>query len=112
MLSTAMNTTVSRDAEGRKMYPGRFWSWPEERVFDLDNYDDRMEYGICLWTETQENTPTLRQLAYVMHLLNTRVGADPELVQWGSKKGVGKAINEMLKLPIRKGGWARPGREV
>ncbi len=97
--------TVPRDEEGRKMYPGRFWSWPE----DIQNDE---EYLIALWTETNTNTPTMRQISFALRLLNERVGADPEKVDWATRKGIGRAIDQMLRLPVRKGGWARPGREV
>lgn len=83
------------------MYPGRFWEWPEGIPGDLGTHKGRMEYGLAIWTETNTNMPTARQIKYALFLLGSRKGADPDMLDWSSKKFLGRAINEMLKLAIR-----------
>ncbi len=96
--------TVRRDAEGRKMYPGRFWEWPyPDGPIVLATEDEAMEYSIAVWTETQENGPTIKQLKYVLYLLDSREGADPDLIDWTSKRKLAQGINWLTRQPIKAG---------
>lgn len=80
------------------MYPGRFWEWPND-LPPIDTYEGEMEYGIAVWSETNDKLPTVRQIKYALFLLDTRMGADPSKLDWSSKRYLGRGINEMLKLP-------------
>lgn len=93
--------SVPRDEMGRKMYPGRYWAWPKD-LPPIDTYDGQMQYGIALWTNTNETMPTVRQLAYVMWLLQTRELEEAYRVpeeSWSSKAKMGQLINWLVKLP-------------
>lgn len=95
-----MQAPVRRDVDGRKMYPGRFWEWPEGVPGDLDQPDARMEYGIALWTNTEETMPSVRQLSFLLSLLDTREG-EPSEIDWASKRQVARVINWLTKQPLK-----------
>lgn len=105
---------VRRDAFGRKMYPGRFWEWPYEELpgqaIELRTYDEEMEYSIAVWTETNTNMPSMRQLKYVLYLLGTRQGADPSAIVWDNKRRLAQGINWLLKQPLNPGATDFTGR--
>jgi hypothetical protein len=89
----------------------RYWTWPDD-LDDINTYDGQMQYGIALWTNTQETIPTEAQIRYALALLKERAGADPDKVDWSTKHTLSQSIYRMTQLPVRKGAWARPGREV
>ena len=64
--------------------------------------DAEMEISLGIWARTEADMPTTAQLRYMMMLLDTVRGADPERV-WASmpcsdRKAVGSIIHELLKL--------------
>lgn len=91
--------TVKRDAEGRKMYPGRFWEWPTD-LPPIDTYDGRMQYSIALWTNTNNHMPSVRQLSFLLSLLDTREG-EPSEIDWANKRQVARVINWLTKQPLK-----------
>lgn len=82
------------------MYPGRFWEWPKGVPGDMDTYDGRMEYGIALWTNTEAEMPSVRQLSFLLSLLETRA-AVPDEIDWTSKRQMARVINWLTKQPLK-----------
>lgn len=94
---------VRRDEEGRKMYPGRFWEWPyPDGPIVLATEDEVMEYSVAVWTNTEDTMPSVKQLKYLLYLLDSR-DAEPETVDWSSKRQLARVINWLCQQPLKPG---------
>src|SRR5678809_1319399 len=90
---------VSRITGKNHYLMGRTITLETGEKYTFPHPDDQMEYLVDMWTRTQNAEPSLKQLVYLMALLETFPEDEPRVFAKDhlNKRQVGSIINKLSK---------------